>query len=80
MKRPRHTQRVVNTTLKLASDFGFSGEMLMNIRRGALLHDIGKLGIPDNILLKPDKLTDDEWDIMKNIPPLPLKCLHRLNI
>ncbi len=82
-----HTQRVVDTALKLAADFGFSGEMLMNIRRGALLHDIGKLGVPDNILLKPDKLTDDEWEIMKKHPTFAFEMLapieylnHSINI
>jgi len=43
-------------------------EELEHIRRGALLHDIGKLGIPDSILLKPGKLTEDEWVIMKQHP------------
>jgi HD-GYP domain-containing protein (c-di-GMP phosphodiesterase class II) len=70
-----HTQRVVNTTLKLASDFDFPDEMLMNIRRGALLHDIGKLGVPDRILLKPGKLTDEEWNIMKKHPTFAFEML-----
>src|SRR5271157_5910239 len=52
-----------------------SGEMLMHIRHGALLHDIGKLGVPDNILLKPDKLTDEEWLLMKKHPTFAFEML-----
>ena len=63
-----HTQRVTSLTLDLARVFGLSDEELVHIRRGALLHDMGKLGIPDNILLKPGKLTDEEWVIMKKHP------------
>ncbi len=70
-----HTKRVVDMTLKLAADFDFSGEMLMHIRHGALLHDIGKLGVPDNILLKPDKLTDEEWVLMKKHPTFAFEML-----
>jgi len=70
-----HTRRVTDMTLKLAADFDFSGEMLMHIRRGALLHDIGKLGVPDNILLKPDKLTDEEWVLMKKHPTFAFEMI-----
>ena len=47
---------------------GVSGEQLLHIRRGARLHDIGKMGIPDKILLKPGALTEDEWRIMQKHP------------
>jgi HD-GYP domain-containing protein (c-di-GMP phosphodiesterase class II) len=47
---------------------GVSPQELIQIRRGALLHDIGKMGIPDRILLKPDKLTDEEWELMHMHP------------
>jgi PAS domain S-box-containing protein len=60
-----HTQRVTEMTLTLAYRFGFTKEELLHIRRGALLHDIGKMGVPDNILLKPDPLTEEEWIIMR---------------
>ena len=70
-----HTKRVVDMTMTLAADFDFSGDMLMHIRRGALLHDIGKLGVPDTILLKPDKLTDEEWAIMKKHPTFAFEML-----
>ncbi len=63
-----HTLRVTEMTLRLARVFGFSDEQMTHIRRGALLHDIGKMGIPDSILLKPGTLTPDEWDIMHQHP------------
>jgi HD-GYP domain-containing protein (c-di-GMP phosphodiesterase class II) len=54
---------------------GVSGEDLLNIRRGALLHDIGKMAIPDGILLKPGKLSEDEWDVMKEHPVYAFQML-----
>ena len=63
-----HTQRVTQRTLKLAKAMGINGETLVHIRRGALLHDIGKLGIPDEILKKPGPLSDEEWNHMKKHP------------
>lgn len=63
-----HTQRVTDITVKLAESFGLSGMELVHIRWGALLHDIGKMGIPDEILLKPDSLTEEEWIVMKKHP------------
>jgi putative two-component system response regulator len=63
-----HTLRVTDKTLELAKAIGITGEELDHIRRGALLHDVGKLGIPDAILLKPGKLTDDEWATMRRHP------------
>ena len=60
-----HTQRVTQMTLRLAHAMGVSAGDLLHIRRGALLHDIGKIGIPDRVLLKPGKLDDEEWEIMK---------------
>jgi hypothetical protein len=63
-----HSQRVVELTLQLAEKLGASPEQLINIRRGAYLHDIGKIGIPDSILLKPGPLTAEEWQIMRQHP------------
>ena len=60
-----HSRRVTELTLKLASTLGLSREELTHIRRGALLHDIGKVGIPDSILLKPGPLTTEERAIMQ---------------
>jgi len=63
-----HTQRVTEVTLQLAQAFGLNENDLVHVRRGALLHDIGKLGVPDSILRKPGPLTPDEWVIMRKHP------------
>jgi PAS domain S-box-containing protein len=63
-----HSQRVMNLTVRLAHSLGLGSEALVNIRRGALLHDIGKMGIPDQILRKPGPLSDEEWVIMRLHP------------
>lgn len=63
-----HTQRVTDMTLKLARALKVEEEEIPHIRRGALLHDIGKMGVPDHILLKEGPLTDAEWDIMRMHP------------
>jgi PAS domain S-box-containing protein/putative nucleotidyltransferase with HDIG domain len=60
-----HSQRVTDMTLKIARVMGISDTELVHVRRGALLHDIGKMGVPDNILLKPGPLNDEEWKIMR---------------
>jgi PAS domain S-box-containing protein len=70
-----HSRRVTEMTLKLARAFGLSTEELVQIRRGALLHDIGKMGIPDAILLKPGKLTDEEWVMMRKHPEFAYNLL-----
>jgi putative nucleotidyltransferase with HDIG domain len=63
-----HTQRVTTLTEELARKMGIPDSELIHIRRGSLLHDIGKMGVPDRILLKPDKLTEEEWIIMREHP------------
>jgi hemerythrin-like metal-binding protein/PAS domain S-box-containing protein/putative nucleotidyltransferase with HDIG domain len=60
-----HTQRVTELMTRLGHLFGLSEEELMQARWGALLHDIGKMGVPDGILLKPGPLTDEEWIVMR---------------
>jgi HD-GYP domain-containing protein (c-di-GMP phosphodiesterase class II) len=70
-----HTQRVADVTVRLASAFGLSETELAQVRRGALLHDIGKMGVPDGILLKPGPLTDEEWVVMKRHPALAYEML-----
>jgi PAS domain S-box-containing protein len=63
-----HTQRVTELTLKVARTLGYSEEELSHIRRGALLHDMGKIAIPDEILQKPGPLTEEEWKVMRRHP------------
>jgi PAS domain S-box-containing protein len=63
-----HTRRVTELTLRLARALGMSEEQIVHVRRGALLHDIGKMGVPDSILLKPGPLTEAEWAVMRNHP------------
>jgi len=77
-----HTHRVVERTLKLANAVGLPRDQLVHVRRGALLHDIGKLGVPDSILNKAGPLTDEEWAIMRQHPLYaremlqPIEFLH----
>jgi response regulator RpfG family c-di-GMP phosphodiesterase/putative methionine-R-sulfoxide reductase with GAF domain len=70
-----HTQRVTEMTVKLARRVGIGDRQIVNMRRGALLHDIGKMGVPDTILLKPGPLTAEEWDIMRKHPQLAFDLL-----
>jgi PAS domain S-box-containing protein len=63
-----HTQRVTELTLKVAARLGFKEEELVHIKRGALLHDMGKMAIPDDILQKPGPLNETEWEKMRRHP------------
>jgi putative nucleotidyltransferase with HDIG domain len=63
-----HSQNVSDLSVRIARTIGMKKEDLVNLRRGALLHDIGKMGIPDHILFKPGPLTTEEWDIIKQHP------------
>jgi PAS domain S-box-containing protein len=73
-----HSQRVVQITVEMAKILNFSEEEILNAQRGALLHDIGKMGVPDNILLKPGPLSDDEWVIMKMHPIFAFELLSEI--
>jgi len=61
-----HSQRVQELTVLLAGKYGFDEKQIDGVRQGALLHDIGKIGVPDSILLKSGPLTEEEWGIMRN--------------
>jgi hypothetical protein len=77
-----HTLRVTELTLRTARAMGLTQDEILHIRRGALLHDIGKLGIPDEILHKPGPLTGSEWEAMQRHPQFaydmisPIEYLH----
>lgn len=71
-----HSRRVTELAVQLAARLGLKGEELVLVRRGALLHDIGKMGVPDRILLKPGKLDPDEWEVMKSHTTLARDMLH----
>ncbi|MFH2040753.1 MAG: HD domain-containing phosphohydrolase [Chloroflexota bacterium] len=70
-----HSLRVARMTVELAQSFNIPDNELKQVRWGALLHDIGKMGVPDSILLKPGPLTDEEWVIMKKHPEFSLEML-----
>lgn len=63
-----HSDRVTEMTVRLAKLMGVDEPELVHLRRGAMMHDIGKMAIPDSILLKPESLTIEEWDIMRKHP------------
>jgi putative nucleotidyltransferase with HDIG domain len=63
-----HSRRVADMTVGIAGDLGVTDGDLVQIEQGALLHDIGKLRIPDSILWKPSELTPEEWEIMRRHP------------
>jgi putative nucleotidyltransferase with HDIG domain len=63
-----HSERVVTFSLRLGRELGLSKEQMKSLEFGSLLHDIGKIGVPDAILRKPAKLTDDEWVKMRQHP------------
>lgn len=71
----QHTQRVGEIASRLAERLGYSADQAHLMRQAAPLHDVGKIGIPDQILLKPDKLTDEEFAIMKTHTVIGAKLL-----
>ena len=70
-----HTQRVADGSVALARRLGLSETEMIDVRRGAILHDIGKMAIPDSILLKPGPLTPDEWEIIRQHPKYAYELL-----
>ncbi len=73
-----HTLRVTELTLRIAREMGLKGNDLVIIRRGAILHDIGKIAIPDQILLKPGKLTSEEREIMTRHPTYAKEMIEKI--
>ena len=74
-KAEAHTQHVTEITVKLARQLGVLSSELVHIQRGAILHDIGKVAIPDDILFKPGPLTEEEWLVMRNHPLIAVELL-----
>ncbi len=70
-----HSRRLTELTLRLARALGVGERDLVHVRRGALLHDIGKMGVPDRVLLKPGPLDDGEWELMRRHPALAHEML-----
>ena len=74
-----HSERVVTFSLRLGHEIGLDGDRLRDLELGALLHDIGKIGVPDAILRKPAKLNDDEWVMMRMHPIHGEKILRNIS-
>lgn len=74
-----HTQRAAEMTLRLAQAMGMQEGELVHVHRGALLHDIGKMSIPDSILLKTGPLTEEEWAIMRRHPVYAFELLSPIS-
>jgi PAS domain S-box-containing protein len=78
LEAPGHAQRIVMLAQMLAQEAGLSGDELVHFRRGALLHDIGKITIPTTILNKPGKLTEEEWRIVRQHPQKSFEILSSI--
>jgi putative nucleotidyltransferase with HDIG domain len=73
-----HSRRVTSRAVLLAQHYGLAEQELLHLRRGALLHDIGKMGVPDAILLKQGPLTEEEWRVMRLHPQLAYEMLRSI--
>lgn len=74
-----HSQRVADYTLRLAREMGIRDKDTLDVFwRGALLHDVGKIGIPDEVLLKPGPLSQEEWVVMRNHPDVGARMLCKI--
>lgn len=78
METIEHSRRVTESTVRLAQALGFNEEQLVHVRRGALLHDIGKMSIPDRVLGKTGPLDADEWEIMRKHPTYAYEMLSAI--
>jgi response regulator RpfG family c-di-GMP phosphodiesterase len=73
-----HSRRVHGYAVATAREYGVDAKDLPDLERGVLLHDIGKIGIPDAILLKPGKLTDEEWKTMRTHPEIGKRLIENV--
>ena len=76
----RHSQGVAHIAVGIAGELGFDGRELSDLRRAALLHDIGKLGVSNRILDKPGRLDDEEWKAIRRHPEYTLRILQRVPV
>ncbi len=74
-----HSYRVVEYAVLVAQAMGVDEPELTTIRRGSILHDVGKIGIPDSVLLKPGKLEPKEWEVMKKHPEMGYRMLQHIH-
>jgi putative nucleotidyltransferase with HDIG domain len=74
----QHSQRVAAYCRLIAINFGLPGKQLSELEVGALLHDIGKVAVPQNVIEKPGRLTDDEWRVMKLHPAIGARLLSEI--
>lgn len=79
METIEHSRRVTEMTVQLAQALGVPEDLLEHVRRGALLHDIGKMGVPDHILGKTGPLNEEEWEIMRRHPIYAREMLTAIN-
>jgi putative nucleotidyltransferase with HDIG domain len=75
-----HSERVAAYTMLIAQQLNLSEAELQHIEHGALLHDIGKIGVPDHILYKPGPLTPEEWEVMKQHPVIGYKMCMKIEM
>lgn len=73
-----HCERVTKYALQIADEMNISKKDMLNLQYASLLHDIGKIGIPNNILNKPDRLTDEEYEIIKKHPSIGYKIIKEI--
>jgi HD-GYP domain-containing protein (c-di-GMP phosphodiesterase class II) len=70
-----HTRHVTEMTVRLAREFGLSADQIPHVQRGALLHDIGKMGIPDTVFHKTSSLSSEEWVLVRRHPQIAYDML-----
>jgi putative nucleotidyltransferase with HDIG domain len=75
-----HSQRVSDVSVAIARQMGLSGDLILDVRVGSLLHDIGKIGITDAILTKPNHLTTEEYEQMKRHPSIGYRIMYPVNL
>ena len=75
-----HSQRVSDLSVLIAANLGLDSEMVHHIRVGSMMHDVGKIGIPDHILAKPEMLTEDEYAIIKQHPVIGERIVRQVHL